>query len=127
MRIGADPRGLIRQIEIRERIRCARSRDGAGRAVQAGLRQHPDAAAVAVRAVVHGERRTALHSDERGHLPSAHERAHKALAVACERHLPDRPDREPVADVEVGVAVVEPRVERIQQAQIEVVGAFAEQ
>ena len=51
---------------------------------------------------------------------------HQAGALLGERHLPDQTGDKAMTDVEVGITIIELRVERIEQAEVDVVGALAE-
>src|SRR6266702_5697641 len=76
-------------------------------------------------AVVDGERRSAPERSDRGELQTAEDGVeHRVRAELKELRLVDAANRQAMANVKVGVAIVQTRIERIEIAEIEVVAAL---
>ncbi len=79
-----------------------------------------------VRAIEHCEREAVPDRDDRGDRPAVKGLLRDARHVLRERNVPRAGEHEPMTLVEVGVTLVNLRVERIQQPKICVVIGFAE-
>ena len=113
----ANALGLVADVEVVPRVRHVRLRLHVV-AVERGHHGHPGAVEVdAVRAVADRERRPALGGEQQRQLPAVEESLREARRVPRQRELPDGTADEAVAHVELGPAVVQVGVQRVEEAQ----------
>jgi len=102
------------------------------RVVRASLRywasgKHPRAdSELCVRAVEDREREPMVRREDGRNGPSVQDVLGHTLRAACERDVPDAADGHPLPEVEIGITLVQLGVERVEQAQVEVVERLAE-
>src|SRR5579859_274832 len=77
-------------------------------------------------AIEHSERSTGLCIEDRSNFPASENLLHEAVLILGKRHFVERGNDHPVADVEVSIAPIQPWVKGTEEAQVEVVAAFAE-